>query len=515
MPARAINLYNTMTQRLEPLDPAEPGHVRLYVCGPTTYDHVHAGHARTFIAFDVLVRFLRASGYRVTFVRNMTDVDDKILQRAQQNGEPPLSFSKRMAAINAEELRACGCIEPDFEPRVSQNIERIVALVESLIAKDRAYVASTAKGNDVYFAVRAFPSYGKLSHRVLDELLAGARVEPGEAKRDPLDFAVWKAASSDELGWASPWGHGRPGWHIECSAMAERHLSAHFDIHGGGMDLIFPHHENEIAQSEAAWGAPFARLWMHSGFLTVDAEKMGKSLGNFVTVAQILERNDSEALRYFVLGAHYHGPLNFDLEHRADGRILFPGLDEAERRVDYLYATSEALAAAAVGVAPSLEGADDDQAGTLRHAPARVLEALGADLNTSVALSVVGDVAKVGNDIVQQVAKARRDPNALARARSLAAAALETLGKTVGPLGLLQASCVDFIGRTRKRRLKVRGLSEAAIEARVSERNAARAAKDFARADRIRSELSELGVELKDSPGASAAGATTSWRICV
>jgi cysteinyl-tRNA synthetase len=509
-PTTSVRLYNSMTQRLEPLEPVEPDHVKIYVCGPTTYDHAHAGHARTFIMFDVLARFLRARGARVTFVRNVTDVDDKIIARARENKERPLDLSSRMAVINAEEFRACGCAQPDAEPRVSESIDIIVRLVEDLIAKGAAYVAPTPKGNDVYFAVRAFPSYGKLSHRILDDLLAGARVEPGEAKRDPLDFALWKASSEEDLGWEAPWGRGRPGWHVECSAMASQHLTPHFDIHGGGMDLIFPHHENEIAQSEAAWGPPFARIWMHTGFLQVDAEKMGKSLGNFVTIQQVLERNDGEALRYFTLGAHYRGPLNFDIEKRPDGRVVFPGVDEAERRVEYLYAARSALVAFAAGAAPSSAG-DSTHARTVREAPARVLEALDDDLNTSVALSVVGELARTGNEVVLHGARVKKDPKATGVARALAAAAVVALDASVRPLGLMQAGAEEFAARARERRLRLRGLDRAWIEARVAERVAARAAKDFARADAIRAELAQQGVELQDEPGSG----TTSWKIVV
>jgi cysteinyl-tRNA synthetase len=499
-----------MTQKLEALEPAEPGHVRLYVCGLTTYDHAHAGHGRTFIAFDVLVRFLRLRGYRVTFVRNVTDVDDKILQRARQRGEPALELSRRMSVINSEELLACGCAAPDLEPRVSESIDDIVRLIGELVAKEAAYVAPTAVGQDVYFAVRSFPEYGKLSRRVLDELVAGARVEPGEAKRDPLDFALWKACGPDDLGWESPWGRGRPGWHIECSAMAARCISPHFDIHGGGMDLIFPHHENEIAQSEAAWGPPFARIWMHTGFLNVDAEKMSKSLGNMVKVQQILERNDGDALRYHVLGAHYRGPIHFDIERRDDGRIVFPGLDEAERRVEYLYTTREALlaAAAAAGEAATPE---DEQARALREAPERVLGALDNDLNTSVALSVLGEVARVGNELVQQIQRERRNEAAVAAIRRQCAIAASALDACAAPLGLMQAPADDFFDRARSRRLRLRNLDASWVDSKVRERTEARAAKDFARGDGIRAELSALGIELKDVPG----GGGTTWRVVV
>jgi cysteinyl-tRNA synthetase len=507
MPEGAIRIYNTMTQRLEPLEPRVPGRVGVYQCGLTTYDHAHAGHARTFIAFDVLVRFLRARGLEVTFVRNITDVDDKILKRALELGESPIEFSRRMSVVNAAELRAIGCLEPDVEPRVSDHIAEIVELVGALVARGAAYVSATPKGNDVYFAVRAFPGYGKLSHRNVDDLLSGARVEPGEQKRDALDFALWKASGEGEWGWDSPWGRGRPGWHIECSAMAAKTLSPHLDVHCGGMDLIFPHHENEVAQSEAAWGEPFARFWVHSGFLNIDAEKMSKSLGNFVTIAQVLDRNDGEALRYFFLGAHYHSPIEFDVEKLDDGRVVFPGLDEAERRVEYLYVTREALVAAAKPAALPASA----QATLLHEAPERVLSSLDNDLNTSVALSVIGEVARVGNEVVQALGRRKKDPAAEARGAALAAAAVRSLDACCRPLGLMQAPAQVFLARTRERRLKLRGLDAAVIEAKVKERVDARAARDFARGDAIRAELSALGIELQDIPG----GGGTSWRVAI
>jgi cysteinyl-tRNA synthetase len=510
MSTGSVRLYNTMTQRVEPLQPLEPGHVRVYVCGLTTYDHAHAGHARTFVAFDVLVRFLRARGFRVTYVRNVTDVDDKILKRAAERGEAPLELSKRMSLVNADELHGAGCMDPDVEPRVSETIPEIVALVEDLVAKGAAYPATTETGTDVYFAVRAFPGYGKLSHRKVDDLISGARVEVGEVKRDPLDFALWKASGPDTLGWDSPWGKGRPGWHIECSAMAAKTLTPHFDVHGGGMDLIFPHHENEIAQSEAAWGEPFARIWMHAGFLEVDSEKMSKSLGNFVTIAQVLDRNDGEALRYFLCGAHYRGPVSFDLEKLPDGRVVFPGVDEAERRVEYLYVTREALVAAAEGTAPNHDGPAAN-AVVVRQAANRVLTALDNDLNTSVALSVIGELAKVGNEIVMQIPRQKKDPAAQAVSRALAAATVAALDACCEPLGLMQGTANEFFARTRAKRLKLRGLDEALIEARVKARIDARAAKDFAKADAMRAELTAMGVELQDVPG----GGGTTWRVTI
>jgi cysteinyl-tRNA synthetase len=421
----SIRLYNTLTQRLEAFEPMVPGEARLYVCGVTTYDLTHAGHGRTYTTFDVLARHLRARGYKVTFVRNVTDVDDKIIKRAKERGEDPLALSSRFSDLCDAQLRTFGCKDPDHEPRVSTHIPEIIALIEKLIDNGHAYVAKTEKGNDVYFAVRSFAAYGQLSHRKIDDLMSGARVEVGEVKRDPLDFALWKGEPETELGWPSPWGRGRPGWHIECSAMAEKYLGPHFDIHCGGMDLIFPHHENEIAQAEAAWGAPFAKMWLHGGFLNVDSEKMSKSLGNFVTLADVLARNDPEAFRYFLLGTHYRGPLSFDLEKQESGRVIFPGLDEAERRIEYLYNTREALEAAAEGKEAAVGNVLQGQAKIIDEAPARVLSALDKDLNTPQALAVIAELAKAANEVVVQIAKLKKDKAVQDAARQLAARAIQ------------------------------------------------------------------------------------------
>ncbi len=342
--------------------------MRLYVCGLTTYDHAHAGHARTFITFDMLVRFLRTRGYQVTYVRNVTDVDDKILKRAGERGEAPLALSRRMSDVNSAELAAVGCMTPDLEPRVSDSIPEIVALVEELIDKGAAYVAKTDKGNDVYFAVRAFPGYGKLSHRNLDDLQAGARVEVGEIKRDPLDFALWKAAEGEGLGWDSPWGKGRPGWHIECSAMSARALSAALRRarRRDGPHLPAP---RERDRAERGRVGRAVREALDARRLPErrrrEDEQVARQLRDH---PQVLDRNDGEALRYFLLGAHYRGPVNFDVEKLADGRVVFPGVDEAERRVEYLYVTREALLVAAGGRARRGRGARQRREG---H-PARV-----------------------------------------------------------------------------------------------------------------------------------------------
>src|SRR5260221_1209777 len=393
-----MRIYNTLTRQPEHVTPAIQGKVRLYVCGPTVYDVPHAGHARSAVLFDVLVRTLRHRGLDVTYVRNITDVEDKILARARETGESPLALSLRMTDIYREDMKALGCSSPSHEPLVSDHVPQIVRLIQEIIERDGAYVVDMPGGTrDVYFSVRGFPGYGKLSRRNLDELLAGARVEADEtSKRDPLDFALWKGAERGEWGWESPWGWGRPGWHIECSAMSLQYLGHGFEIHGGGMDLIFPHHENEMAQAEAAHpqeGA-FAQCWMHNGFLNVDKEKMSKSLGNFVTVRDVLQRNDPEALRLFLLGVHYRCPLQFETDTLPSGRVVFPGVDEAERRIDYLYGTRERLrrlitfGLTVTSKLPRELVAARDNAGA---AIAIDEAALDDDLNTSVPIAKLGE----------------------------------------------------------------------------------------------------------------------------
>jgi len=504
----SLRLYNTLTQRLEVFEPLVPGEVRMYLCGLTTYDLAHAGHARTNTTFDVLVRHLKARGYKVTYCRNVTDVDDKIVKRSAELGEDPVAFAARMSAVGDEDLRIIGCAKPDHEPRVSNHLGEIIAMIEQLIAKDHAYAVDTARGKDVYFAVRSFEGYGKLSHRNIDDLQSGARIEVGDTKRDPLDFALWKGDTGAAFGFDSPWGKGRPGWHIECSAMSLKYLGPHFDIHAGGMDLIFPHHENEIAQSEALYGPLMARYWLHGGFLEVDSEKMSKSLGNFVTIRDVLSRNDPEALRYFLLGTHYRGPLNFDVEKKDDGRVVFPFVDEAERRVEYLYTTRDALTYAARGAATRDAKVLPAIAKLVDEAKERVLTALDKDLNTPQALAIVGELAKASNDLVVQIAKLRKDPAAEEAARGLATAAVAALDACCAPLGLLSEAPEVFFERTKERRLRIRGLDGADLDRKVLARNEARAAKDFAKADALRKELVDLAVEVFDRPDGK-----TTWKI--
>ncbi|APR83379.1 Cysteinyl-tRNA synthetase [Minicystis rosea] len=515
MPALRLRLHDTLTGKLTPLVPKRPGEVRIYTCGPTTYDVAHIGHARAALAPDILVRHLRAQGLQVTYVRNITDVDDKILKRAGEQGIAPTELSAKMALLYQEDVGRIGCVEPDVQPKVSEHIPEIIALIQTLIARGTAYEVKMPSGaHDVYYAVRAFPSYGKLSKRNIDDMCVGARVEANEEKRDPLDFALWKGVSGEGWGWDSPWGKGRPGWHIECSAMAERYLGHGFDVHCGGMDLIFPHHENEIAQSEAAHpdAGPFVELWIHNGFVNIDKEKMAKSLGNFVTMRDVLARNDAEALRYFLLTVHHRGPIQFDTEKLADGRVIFPGVVEAERRVDYLYQAVTRLMSIGVpspgGTAPAKMPKDLVPFTKIAtDARSRVDAALDEDLNTPVALAVLAEVAKAANELADLVQRRRKDAELTRLAPFVAAQLLIALRLAAEPLGLLPVSPEAYRERTQKQRLELLGMTAAQIDARLAERTAARAAKDFARADAIRKEMDALGIEVADSPEG------TTWRV--
>jgi len=508
-----LRLYNTLTRNLEEFVPQRPGEVRIYVCGMTVYDFAHAGNARSAVVFDVLTRHLRARGHRVIYVRNITDVDDKIVERARQNGEQPLELSARMAPIYQADMRELGCADPTFEPKVSENITAITELIQKIIEKGNAYEVLMPGGTrDVYFAVRTFAGYGKLSRRNVDDLEVGARVEKGESKRDPLDFALWKGCTEDEWGWPSPWGNGRPGWHIECSAMSAKLLGHGFDIHGGGMDLVFPHHENEIAQSEAACPEQgnLAHVWMHNGFLNVDKEKMSKSLGNVIKPRDIYAANDPEALRYVFLTAHYRGPLAFDIEKKGGERFAFPGVDEAERRVDYLYATLERLESHAVEGEPDAVPKElTSYRETIAKSFDAVLMALDDDLNTPVALAHIGELAKSANDLCDLLQKRKKDAKLVAEGSKLARLAQTSMKSSLEVLGLLHTPSSDYRTRTRTRRLSSRGLSAADIDQKLAQRAEARQQKDFARSDQLRAELAALGVDVADSP----TGTTWSMRI--
>ena len=496
----SVRLHNTLTGKKEDFEPVEPGHARIYVCGPTVYDYAHLGHARCYVVYDVLVRHLRAIGMKVTYVRNITDVDDKILNRASETGTDPATLANRFAEAYAEDMHRLGNLDPDVEPRVSTHLRDIVDLVERLIAGDHAYAAD----GDVYFSVESFPEYGKLSHRNLDQMKLGASERLDESqtarKRHPADFALWKKAEDGAWGWDSPWGRGRPGWHIECSTMSMKHLGETLDLHGGGLDLVFPHHENEIAQSEAASGKPFARCWVHNGFVEVDKEKMSKSLGNFFTARDLFERVEPEAIRYFMMTVHYRAPLNLDWTLDEAGNVTgFPQFEEAERRVAYLYKTKQRLE----GLPPKRVA---DVAQTLAPEIARfadaLREALNDDLNMPVGLAKLADFLKAVNELCDQAMRKKGKA-----AKSAVEAAHAGFAALEAELGLGGGNPSEVLLRIRDRRAAERGLDAAAIQERISARTQARKAKDFAEADRIRADLVRQGVELLDGPEG------TSWNV--
>ncbi len=459
-----IRIYNTLTQQKEALQPIEPGKVRMYVCGMTVYDYCHLGHARVLVAFDVITRYLRHSGYDVHYVRNITDIDDKILRRADERGEVYTDLTSRMIQAMHEDEARLGVLPPTEEPRATGHITEMLAMIDKLIAGGYAYAADNG---DVYFAVSSFSDYGKLSRKKLEDLVAGARVGVQEAKRSPADFALWKSADEGEVSWPSPWGPGRPGWHIECSAMATKCLGDTFDIHGGGPDLLFPHHENEIAQSECATGHAFARTWMHAGAIRVNKEKMSKSLGNFFTIREILETYPAEVVRYFLVSSHYRSQVDYSEDNLA----------EAGRTLTKLY---NALR----GVVPAQAGAVAQTEYDRRFA-----EQMNDDFNTAGAIAVLHSVA---NDINQHRREGRQ---------AQAAECATVLIRLGAVLGLLQQDPEVFFQAGTEGEL-----SAEAIEAKIKARKNAREARDYAEADRIRDELAEQGIILDDSRDG------TSWR---
>jgi cysteinyl-tRNA synthetase len=495
-----IRLHNTLTGRKETFEPLQPGRVGIYVCGPTVYDYPHLGHARCYVVYDVLVRHLRESGLQVKYVRNITDIDDKILKRAAEAGEEPAELARRYADIFHQDMERLGVRPADVEPRVSDHLPEIFALVGKLIEKGHAYQVE----GDVYFEVSSFLGYGALSRRGSSSLVVGASGRLCEIsekrKRDPADFALWKSAGDGEAGWESPWGRGRPGWHIECSAMSMKHLGETFDIHGGGLDLVFPHHENEIAQSEAATGKKPARFWVHNGFIEVNKEKMSKSLGNFFTSRRCFELLEPEALRYYVLTVHYRAPLTLDFGLDDRGCLRdFPGVEEAERRVEYIYGTRKRLAE----IAPSrIVDKPDPVPPELAEFPARLRGALDDDLNTPVALAVVNDFLKCANEMADGTR--RKKGKASRAAVNAAVEGFAVLGRV---LGLGEQEPEAFLVRVRARRVKAAGMSEEAVEQEIAARNQARKSGDYQEADAIRGRLVQKGIELMDGPEG------TTWRV--
>ncbi|MES2561439.1 MAG: cysteine--tRNA ligase [Pseudomonadota bacterium] len=447
-----LKIYNTLAREKQQFFPIEPGKVRMYVCGITVYDYCHLGHARFMVVFDLVRRWLRASGLAVTYVRNITDIDDKIIKRAQENNEAIGALTARFIAAMDEDAAALGVEKPDFEPRATEYVDTMLEIIAELKKRGLAYVSDSG---DVNYAVRRFPGYGKLSGKSLDELRAGERVQVAADKHDPLDFVLWKHARADEPHWDSPWGAGRPGWHIECSAMSTALLGPHFDIHGGGQDLQFPHHENEIAQSEGAHEGAFVNYWMHNGFVRVDEEKMSKSLGNFFTVREILAKYDAEVVRFFIVRAHYRSPLNYSNVH----------LDDARNALIRMYTALKGH-----DVAPG--EIDWSQS----HAT-RFREAMNDDFNTPEAVAVLFELASELNK------SGSRDHAQLLK--SLAAV-----------LGLLERDPNTFLQGSPA----AGGVETAHIESLIAARAAARKARDFSQADRVRKELLDAGIELEDTP---------------
>jgi cysteinyl-tRNA synthetase len=459
-----LKIHNSLTGEKQEFKPLRGNEVRMYVCGMTNYDYIHVGHARMLTVFDLIQRYLRSLGYQVTYVRNVTDIDDKIIERAAANGENWADLARRFTTAMHEDCAILGLQAPDLEPRATEYIGPIIAMTQTLIDKGYAYVASNG---DVMYSVRKFAAYGRLSGKKIDDLRSGSRVQVDDAKLDPLDFVLWKRAKPGEPFWASPWGDGRPGWHIECSAMSTSLLGSYFDLHGGGEDLKFPHHENEIAQSCAACGTPFVKVWMHNGFVRVNDEKMSKSLGNFFTVREVLKTlRDAEVMRFFLLSSHYRGPINYSTVQLAQADETLLGLYRALKDAD-------------------VSGALD------RQALERFRAAMDDDFNTPEALAVMQGVARELN-----LAKA----SGSAAKACVAAATLRALGAV---LGVLQQDPDTYL----KRGVDVGAIADAEVEALLAARQAARSAKNFAESDRIREQLTAAGILLEDRPGS-----TTQWR---
>jgi len=450
-----LKIYNTLTRNKETFTPIQSNQVRMYVCGMTVYDYCHLGHARVMVVFDLISRWFRTSDYAVTYVRNITDVDDKIINRANENNETIAELTQRFIDAMDEDAAKLGVIRPDNEPRATAHIDAMIEMIQTLVEKGNAYAADNG---DVFYAVRSFDGYGKLSGKSLDDLRAGERVEVDTFKRDPLDFVLWKSVKPNEPHWDSPWGAGRPGWHIECSAMSAKHLGEHFDIHGGGQDLQFPHHENEIAQSEATHNCQMANYWMHNGFVRVDDEKMSKSLGNFFTIRTVLEQYDAEVVRFFILRAHYRSPLNYSDKHLDDAKAALTRLYNALRDVE---TTSDVI-----------DWSDPEAV--------RFKAAMDDDFNTPEAIAVLFDLANEVNT-------------------NKATEAANLLKNLAGVIGLLAQDTDAFMqGEAADSALDIDGLIKARIDAKAT--------KNYAEADRIRQELTDAGIALEDTPQG------TTWR---
>jgi cysteinyl-tRNA synthetase len=458
-----LYIHNSLTKQKELFIPIVPGKVKLYVCGMTVYDFCHVGHARVMVVFDVVTRYLKANGYEVNYIRNITDIDDKIIARANEKNETIQELTERFISEMHHDEDALGVERPDEEPKATESIEEMLVMIETLISKSLAY---TALNGDVYYDVSKFPNYGKLSGRNIDELRAGERVAVNEAKNDPMDFVLWKAAKPGEPAWESPWGRGRPGWHIECSAMSAHCLGEHFDIHGGGLDLQFPHHENEIAQSEGAHGCQSVNYWMHNGFVRIDDEKMSKSLGNFFTVREVLKQYQAEVVRYFILTSQYRSPLNYSDEQ----------LEQAKNSLTKFYTALRGIKAD-----KSVIWQNNEEYGS------RFKAAMDDDFNTALALSVMADVRQALNKVLEQGPQEKQ---------GYLAGLLHSFGEV---LGLFQQDSEAFFDSDK-------GDDVEFIKALITARNKARDDKDWAKADQVRDELKTRGIVLEDAAG------KTVWR---
>jgi cysteinyl-tRNA synthetase len=488
----SLKIFNTQTRKKEEFHPLREGKIGIYVCGITAYDVCHVGHARSAVVFDVITRYLRYRGFDVTYVKNFTDVDDKIIEKAQREKRSIAEISERYIREHDEDMNALGVARPTATPRATEHIEGMIRLVATLIEKGMAY----AVDGDVYYAVDKFPGYGKLSGRDLGEMLAGARIDVNEKKRNPYDFSLWKASKEGEPWWESPWGHGRPGWHLECSVMSQKYLGNTFDIHGGGEDLVFPHHENEIAQSEGATGQPLARFWVHNGFVRVNSEKMSKSLGNFFTIQDILKQYHPEVLRLFLLTSHYRSPVDFSDAALSEARQGMDRFYSTLKTIQDLLLSAEREGSDVPGESPGKDREIDLQLQTLRE---RFNEAMDDDFNTARAIGCLFDTVRLLNT---SLAGKRAGVSAVTL-RS----AEKRLSETGAVLGLFRDDPDLYLRSDREREATKRGLVVSEIEALITERWSAREAKEWQRADEIRKSLDSRGVVLKDSPTA------TTWSI--
>jgi len=485
-----VSIYNTKSGKKEPFSPLEKDHIKLYVCGITAYDYCHIGHARSTLVFDMIVRYLHYRGFKVTYIRNFTDIDDKIIKRAQEQHTTTEELANRFIEAFHEDMKSLGNEPPTLEPKATEHIPEIISMIQALIDKGFAYEVQ----GDVYFKVDRFADYGSLSGRNLEDMMAGARISINEQKRNPMDFALWKASKPGEPVWDSPWGAGRPGWHIECSAMSRKFLGDTFDIHGGGKDLIFPHHENEIAQSEASSGKPFVATWIHHGFVTIKDEKMSKSLGNFLTIREILEKYPAEVLRFFVFSTHYRTPLDFSET----------AMKDAETGLDRLYTCLAEIAKLPVhgdqNRAPAAGRKNVDKINSLVD---RFVKAMDNDFNSAQALGHIFEVVKVLNTIRQSLPATPAESDL-----ALLHASAKSIRELAGIMGLMQQDPIAYIKDKQEKTMSRLDIDQAAIESLISDRKIARGQKNWPRADEIRDILLHHKIEIKDE-----ADGTTSWQV--